>query len=74
MGERDEQIHGLGKYLISLVLGHILDGAAVVQTVRKLDEHHPGIIAEGQHDTLEILCLKAFVAAEHGFDLGQSVN
>ena len=83
VGQRNEDVHGLGKYLVPLVLGHELYGAAVVQTVRELYQDHPDVVIEGQQDALEVLGLEALGAGrgsfpvlvvQHGLDLGESVH
>ena len=84
MSQRNEHIHSLTQDFIPLVLRHELNGPAVVQTVRKLDEHDSDIIIEGQQNALEILCLEtlglyvghlgAVFIVEHGLDLRQAVH
>ena len=61
VGKRNEYEHGLAEDLVSLVFRHELDGAAVVQTVGKFDQHNPDIVIQCEQDTLEVLCLHAFL-------------
>ena len=81
--QRDEDEHGLGEDLVPLVLGHVFDGAAVVQPVRELDQHDADVVVEGQQDALEVLRLEALRAGrltlavlvvQHGLDLGEAVH
>ena len=73
MRQRNEDEHGLGQNLVPLVLRHVLDGAAVVQAVGQLDEHHPHVVVEGKEDALEILCLHAG-RVQHVLDFGEPVH
>ena len=80
----DEDEHRLAEDLVPLVFGHELYGAAVVQTVRELDEHYAHVVVEGQEDALEVLRLEGIGAGilvvllvlvvEHGLDLGEAVH
>ena len=84
MGQRDEDEHGLRENLVPLVLRHMLDGAAVVQTVCQLDENHPHVIVQGKENALEILGLETLLAnvrstglllrIQHVLDLGKTVH
>ena len=83
MGQGNEKEHSLGENLVPLVLRHEFYGSAVVQAVGKLDEHHPHIVVEGEKDSLEVLCLKAFsrdsctfavFVVQHGLDFGETVH
>ena len=65
------------------MLGHIFDGAAVVETVCQFDEHHPDIVSHSEQDALEVLCLEAFAAhgralpvliVQNRLDLGEPVH
>ena len=80
----DEDEHGFAQDLVPLVLRHMLDGAAVVQTVGQFDEHHAHIVVHRQEDALEILGLQALLGdvravglllrIQHVLDLGESVH
>ena len=79
MGERNEYIHCLAEDLVSLVLWHELNGAAVVKTVCELDQNHAYVIVQGKKDTLEVLCLHALLfclvlVVEYCLDLGKTLN
>ena len=83
MGQRDEDEHRLGEDLVALVLGHVFDGAAVVEPVRELDQHDAHVVVEREQDALEVLRLEALGAGrfalavfvvQHGLDLGQAVH
>ena len=77
MGEGNEDKHGLAEDLVPLVLRHVFDRAAVVETVGKLDEHHAYIVIERKEDTFEVFSLQALLlglvlVVENGLDLGKS--
>ena len=79
MGERNEDEHCLTEDLVPLVLWHELDRTAVVQTVSKLDQDYTHIVIEREEDSLEILCLHAFLCGlvfivEHGLDLSKTFH
>ena len=84
MGKRDEDIHSLAEDFVPFVLRHEFYGPAVVQAVRKFDEHHSDIIVQSEKDTFEILCLKALglnvrhfctvLVVEHRLDFGKTVH
>ncbi len=84
VGEGNEYEHCLAQDLVPLVLGHVLDGPAVVQAVCQFYEHHADVVVESEQDSLEILSLYALggchgaalvhLVVEHGLDLGQTVD
>ena len=79
MGKRDKDEHGLAEDLVSLVLRHELDCAAVVKTVRELDEDYAHVIIQCQEDSLEVFRLHALdlcliFVVEHGLDLCKTFN
>ena len=61
VGQRDENEHGFREDLVTLVLRHVLYGAAIVQAVGQFNEDHTHVIVEGEEDALEILGLEALL-------------
>ena len=72
VGEGNEYEHGLRKNLVPLVFRHVLDGAAVVEAVGKLDENNPHIVIHREEYALEIFGLEALLGdvGSAGFLLG----
>ena len=62
------------------LLGHELDGAAVVQAVGQLDQDHARVVVQREEDPLEILRLEApgaevlVLVVQDVLDLGQTVH
>ncbi len=81
--QRNKDEHSLGEDLVPLVLRHMLNGAAVVQAVGQLDEHHAHVVIEGEEDALEVFGLKTLLGnvrsvglllgIQHVLDLGKAV-
>ena len=79
VGQRYEYIHGLTQDLIPLVLWHIFDCTAIVQSVGKLDENDSDIIIQCKKDTLEVLGLHTLLLGlvlivKHCLDLCQAID
>ena len=83
MGQRYEDEHCLAEDFVAFVLGHELDGAAIMETVGELDKRYSYVVVEREENALEVLGLEGFCidtarfaavfVVEYGFDFGKAV-
>ena len=71
VGQGGVDVQGLACYLVLLVGGLRLEGSHVVESVADFDEDDPYVVAHGEQQFLEVLCLcRGMVAEDASTDFG----